>query len=127
MFMRVIYNRVLFVLYVTLIPLQCVPFILYQDMERLVLDIISLNTDEFASMLGVFMPNSLPSLLSSLTRGTQVPFIELSTIQPVPLPGCCKEHFGDFCWQGLRAEQHFPERFGKKSNSVPPKKETNFH
>jgi len=96
-------------------------------MERLVLDIISLNTDEFASMLGVFMPNSLPSLLSSLTRGTQVPFIELSTIQPVPLPGCCKEHFGDFCWQGLRAEQHFPERFGKKSNSVPPKKETNFH
>ena len=32
--------------YVTLIPLQCVPFILYQDMESLVLDIISLNTDE---------------------------------------------------------------------------------
>ena len=60
MFTPVIYY-VVFSSYVTLIPLQCVPFILYQDMESLVLDIISLSTDEFASLLGVFMPSSLPS------------------------------------------------------------------
>ena len=66
-FPRYTHARDIFVFssYVTLIPLQCVPFILYcQDIESLVLDETSLNTDEFASILGVFMPSSLPSQLS---------------------------------------------------------------
>ena len=54
------YICVLFIIYVILITLQRVPFILYQDMESLVLGVISLNTDEFASILGVFMPSQAP-------------------------------------------------------------------
>lgn len=47
--------------YVTLIPLQCVPFI-YQNMQSPVMDMISFNTDESASIiLVVFMPSYLPS------------------------------------------------------------------
>ena len=33
----------------------------------------------------------------------QLPFLELSNIQPVPSPGCCKEHLRDFCWPGFTA------------------------
>ena len=33
----------------------------------------------------------------------QLPFLELSNIQPVPSPGCCKEHLRDFCWPGSTA------------------------
>ena len=40
---------------VTLIPLQCVRIALYQNKENLILDIISLNTDELASILGVWI------------------------------------------------------------------------
>ena len=47
--------------YVSLIPFNMSRFILYQDMENLVLDIMPLNTDEFVSILGVFMPSSLPN------------------------------------------------------------------
>ena len=33
----------------------------------------------------------------------QIPFLELSNIQPVPSPGCCKEHLRNFCWPGSTA------------------------
>ena len=60
MFTRVLYI-IVFPSHVTLIHLQCVPFILYQDMDSFVLGIKTLNTDESAKLLGVFMPSSLPS------------------------------------------------------------------
>ena len=67
MFTRVIYSCSL---QMSLIPLPCVPFISYQDMENLVLDIVSLKKKEVCTIImGVFMRSSLPSQLSSLTPG----------------------------------------------------------